>query len=281
MEAPEGVRLDEPVGPTDRGTLWRASRDRPHDRIIRFLDPRLSDQQFRDAAGALRRREHPRMLRLAGVGWAGGYFYLEYAVAAQWQSLEQRLRALPHWYGRLQVLVQICDVLADWRASPIRPLGLNQRNIVMLRTGERWYPWLVPCPPVSCGTPADLFGIDAPILAAVAPEIVRGVALDRRSPDSYALATLAAQAAGCAEDAGSAEDDDGRVTAQARGTLLRADEPRSAVQESLHRAPEVRQLFQAIRRYRHTVADARPADATELRAAVVAATDLLTLVDGL
>ena len=32
MEAPEGVRLDEPVGPTDRGTLWRASRDRPHDR---------------------------------------------------------------------------------------------------------------------------------------------------------------------------------------------------------------------------------------------------------
>jgi len=104
----------------------------------------------------------------------------------------------------------------------------------------------------------DLFGIDAPILAAVAPEIVRGVALDRRAPDSYALATLAAQAAGCAEDAGSAEDDDGRVTAQARGTLLRADEPRSAVQESLHRAPEVRQLFQAIRRYRHPTGPGRP-----------------------
>src|SRR5690349_10729103 len=131
MDAPDGLALTCRLGATERGELWRAGRHQPDDRILRVVDAHLCDQRFRDATATLRRREHPRLLRVADAGWAGGRYYLEYAIAAEWRSLEEHLDALEHWHDRLPVVVGICEILPTWQECPIRPLGLDPRSVIM------------------------------------------------------------------------------------------------------------------------------------------------------
>lgn len=274
MEGPDGITL-EAVGTTDRGSLWRATRRREHDRVVRIVESRFCDERFRLSLQRLR-RHRPRMLDIVGEGWAGSHYYIEYAADSPWHTLEERMRELGHWRDRLMLLGDVCDALAIWSGGPVRPLGMNPRNIIVMRNGGRWYPWLLPCPTVTYQSPQDLFGIDEPVLATLAPEVVRGAEVDGRSQDAYALGTLAALAVGCT---GSrfARSGAARVEAQARGVLLPPAVERSQVERYLWAVPEVRGLFTEISRYRHSTQAARPADAGALRAAVAEAVDRIGL----
>jgi len=277
MEGPKGIQLEATVGTTDRGSLWRATHESKHDRIVRIVEPRFCDGRFRQALTNLRQRQHSRMLEITGEGWSGGHFYIEYVVASPWRTLEERLAELASWRDRMVLLNQVCEVLARWQSSPVHPLGLNLRNIVVMRDAGRWYPWLAPCPAITVSSPCDLFGFDSTVVAALAPEVIRGAQLDERAQDAYALGTLVAQAIGCPESRLAAADDENRIEAQARGALLLSVAEGSRIPSFLHSTPQVQQLFQTIKHYRHTKPDARPHGATELSSAVNAVADPIAL----
>src|SRR2546426_734568 len=108
MDGLPGVQLAAAIGATDRGTLWRASGDRKHDRIVRVIEPRFRDGRFRQALSTLRQRGHDRMLGVAGEGWSDGRYYIEYAVHGAWRSLAEWLSEPVDWWERLAVLGDVC-----------------------------------------------------------------------------------------------------------------------------------------------------------------------------
>jgi hypothetical protein len=277
VEGPDGVILGAEIGTTDRGSLWRASRDSENDRIIRIVDPRFCDERFRRALKHLRERHPPRTLEIVGEGWLGAHYYIEYAVDGRWSTLGELLAERPQWTDRLLLLMKACDALALWKHSPLLPAGLSAHNIVMvIDDGGDPAPWFVPCPAVNLSAPSDLIGIDPMVLAAIAPETVRGVQLDQRAQDRYALGTLAAQAIGCRVSR-LALDDEGLVEAQARGALLVATTARSDIKPFLYGTPQIEHLLSVIRRHRHTSPAARPVNAEDLRSALAAGADLIGL----
>jgi hypothetical protein len=127
VEAPRGIRLAGRLGGSDRGELWRATGEHGGDRIVRFVDQRLIDGQFRQALAVICQRERARMARIVDHAYVGSHYYLEYEVGAGCRTLEERLAALPHWCDRLAMVQQICAVLPEWLECPIRPLGLTPR----------------------------------------------------------------------------------------------------------------------------------------------------------
>ncbi|MEN3362407.1 MAG: hypothetical protein V7637_6389 [Mycobacteriales bacterium] len=271
-----GFELGAAIGPTDRGRLWRASREGEHDRIVRVLDPKQRDEPFQDGLRTLGQRQRPNLARIVGDGFRGNDYYVEYAMDKPWQTLEERLAGCAHWADRLAVLDRVCDVLPHWWTSPVHPLGLNLRTIVLTEHGGTELAWLLPCPPVAVPTPRALFDLDTTALAALAPEQVRGVGSDDRAQDAYALGTLAAQAlADRPAEVASAD----RVAAQARGALLGPTADRAGIAPALRAAPPVRQLFQTIARYRHTTPGARPQGLSELRSALREAADRVALAE--
>jgi hypothetical protein len=278
VEGPAGITLTAEIGPTDRGVLWRAARHGDDARIVRFVDPRFCDERFRLALKNL--REHPcaGALGIVGEGWSGAHYFIEYAVAPDWLTMEEFFAATAHrWYARLPVLVRVCDALTTWQRSRMLPLGVNVRNIGLAGDGA---PTLVPCPPVTLSSARDLFGLDAPVLAATAPETVRGVQLNPYAEDCYALGVLVAQALGFPTTA-AVVDDESRVEAQARGALLLAALDRSTVDTFLRDTPPLRRLLQTVDRYRHSVPDARPPDAGAMRAALEPVADPVALAKAL
>jgi hypothetical protein len=276
-----GIRLAAAIGATDRGTLWRASREREHDRIVRVIAPRFCDGRFRQALSTLRQRGHDRVLGVAGEGWSDGHYYVEYSVHAAWRSLAEWLGTPADWWERLAVLGDVCDAVAHWQRSPLHPLGMTLHSVVVVGHAGEARPWLVPCPPMAVTSPCDLFGVDAAVVATLAPETIRGVPFDDRAQDAYALGTLAAQVLGCRPARLAADDDEHQLEAQARGVLLRSTATGSHIPEYLHTTPEVERLFIAIRHYRHLKPDVRPRDAAELRTAIAAVTEPLWLAGAL
>ncbi|ONI77969.1 hypothetical protein ALI144C_31720 [Actinosynnema sp. ALI-1.44] len=277
MDGLRGVRLAASIGATDRGTLWRASREREHDRIVRVIEPRFCDGRFRQALSTLRQRGHDRMLGVASEGWSDGRYYVEYSVHAAWRSLAEWLGKPADWWERLAVLGDVCEAVAHWQRSPLHPLGMTLHSVVVVgRPGEA-RTWLVPCPSMTVTSPCDLFGVDATVVATLAPETIRGAQFDDRAQDAYALGTLAAQVLGCQPARLAADDDEHQLEAQARGVLLRSTVIGSDIPEFLHATPQVERLFAAIRRYRHLKPDVRPRDAQELRSAIAAVTEPLWL----
>ncbi|GIJ60307.1 hypothetical protein Vau01_078230 [Virgisporangium aurantiacum] len=242
------------------------------------MDPRFCDERFRLALKNL--REHPcaAALEIVGEGWSGAHYYIEYALTPDWQTMEESFAATAHrWYARLPALVRVCDALATWQRSRMLPLGLSVRSIGLAGDGT---PTLVPCPPVTLSSARDLFGLDAPVLAATAPETVRRVQLNPYAEDCYALGVLVAQALGF-PTTGAVIDDESRVEAQARGALLLAALERSTVDTFLRDTPPLRQLMQTVARYRHSVPDARPPDAGAMRAALEPVADPVALARAL
>ncbi|ANZ41015.1 hypothetical protein BBK82_38585 [Lentzea guizhouensis] len=262
MQGPHGVQLQDMLGVTDRGSLWRA-----HDTVLRVVEPRFCDEAFREALTRLRHRRYPRLLEITGEGWTDGHFYVSYAVTPPWQTLEERLAGPLDWPERVALAADVCRAVELWQASPVHPLGLSLRSIVLMRHAGRWLPWLVPCPPIARPTPRDLFGLDATALAPLAPELIRGTATV--ALDGYALGTLVAQVLGPATGT---YDDEGRVEAQARGVLLSATGTRVPV--FLHHTPQFQAVVRTIERYRHPHPQARPDDAGDLLAALEAVVDL-------
>ena len=280
-EGPDGITLDAPLGSTDRGALWRASRRREHDRIVRLIEPVFCDGRFKQALANVRHRHHPRMLAITGEGLSGAHFYIEYAADAPWQTLGERLGALGNWRDRMAVLGLVCDALSHWSTSPVHPLGLNANSIVMVRDAGRWLPWLLPCPAITTSSPCDLFGVDPAAVAALAPEEIRGVQLDHRAQDAYAIGTLVAQAVGCTGPRLAADDDETRIETQARGALLRSTVEHSEIEPFLQQVPQVQELFRRIRHHRHPSPDARPGEVGKLRSAIAAVADPVALATAL
>lgn len=276
MEAPDGVTLDALIGQTDRGTLWRATRDRSGDRAVRVVDPRFCDERFRDALARLRQQRHPCAPEIAGAGWSGAHYYVEYAIDPPWWTLGELLDAATGWRERCVLLGRLCDVLVRSQGDQAAPLGVGSHSIVVTGPGSEAPPRILPCPALTLSTPHDLFGLDAPVLAAIAPEKVRGIPLNPRAQDRYALGTLAALAIGC-HPSRLAVDDDGRVEAQARGALLTVSGTRSAFEPFLRGTAQVRTLLDTIAHYRHPVPEARPTGVGVLHSALAAVTDLIAL----
>jgi hypothetical protein len=158
----------------------------------------------------------------------------------------------------------------------VHPLGLSPHNIVVVAEEEHWLPWLVPCPVVTLSTPCDLFGVDTMAVAALAPEVVRGIQQDNRAVDSYALGTLVAQALGD-NDMPPGMNDEDRVEAQARGVLwppLTAD---TRLPTTLCDTQVGEELFRAVEHCRQATPSARPTDVAELRSALATLTDLVSM----
>jgi len=265
MEGPDGIQLDELIGATERGTLWRATRQRKGDRIVRIVDPRFCDSRFRQSLNHLRERPQPRMLPIVGEGFAGVHFYIEYRADSPWETLEANFKRL-HWRMRLAVMDSICQVLPFWSKSPIHPLGLNERNIIIENNLGRFLPWLLPCPALHYASPCDLFGCDSPVISALAPEVIRGVPFPERTQDIYALGTLAIHALGCKEVRQVVTDED-RVEAQACGALLFCEMKASEIEDFLYDVESLKRLLQVIQRYAHIAPQARPLEVLELQAA--------------
>jgi tetratricopeptide (TPR) repeat protein len=265
MEGPDGIHLNELIGATDRGMLWRATRQRTGDRIVRIVDPRFCDSRFRQSLSRLRDKPQPRMLPIVGEGFVGVHFYIEYHVDSSWETLEARFKRL-HWRLRLALLGSICQVLPLWNNSPSHSLGLNERNIIMVNDLGHDYPWLLPCPALQYASPCDLFDCDSPVISALAPEVIRGVPFLERAQDMYALGILAIHALGCKEAPRFVTDED-RVEAQACGALLFCDIKASEIEKFLYEIESLKRLLQVIQRYAHISPQVRPFDVHELQTA--------------
>lgn len=269
------------VGITDRGALWRASRNEPNDRIVRLVEPRFADGAFRRAVAALGQRQPAAMVEITGHDWtADGRYYIEYRTGADWQTLAERLAELADWQDRVALLERICSLFSRWQRSPVHPLGLSLHNIVVVAEEERWLPWLLPCPAVTLGTPCDLFGVDSVAIAALAPEVVRGLQPGNKAVDCYAIGTLVAQALGDTSVAMVTSDFD-RVEAQARGLLWPALSAGTRIPSTLCGTQAGKDLFRVVEHYRHATPSARPADAEELRSALDAVADPVSIAAGL
>jgi hypothetical protein len=261
------------VGVTDRGALWRASRQRPNDRIVRVVEPRFADGAFRQAVSALGQRQHAGMLEITSHDWTpDGRYYVEYATGTTWRTLAERLADLTGWQDRVALLERVCSLFPRWRRSPVHPIGLSPHNVVVVAEDDHWLPWLVPCPSVTLSSPCDLFGVDTVAIAALAPEVVRGVQLDDRAVDVYALGTLVAQALGDTDLAAILDDAD-RVEAQARGMLLPPMTTSTRIPSTLSEVPAGQDMFRAVEHYRQTAPSARPPDADELRSILARVAD--------
>lgn len=278
MPSPEYTPTGTRLGSTDRGTLWWAERAPGHSRIVRLVDQDFSDERFKNELTVILAQERHRMASVVRHGHVGEHYRLEYTVGGDCQTLEEGLAAAPDWRARLRLVRQVCDVLPRWQECPVRPLGLTQRDIVLVRRGEQWLPWLLPCPAVRAASPRQLLAVDDRILPAVAPEVLRGVFASDAGKDMYALGTLAAQAAGCAPARPRSAD---RVTEQARNALLRPRADACGLPPSVAAGAAGHQLFAVIDRYRHRDPNARPPDAALLDTAVGDVTDVLRLADAL
>jgi hypothetical protein len=276
MEAPDGVTLTAPIGPSDRGELWRAQRRPGEHRVVRFVDPRFCDGRFQAAVRQLRTRHQPGRLEIVGESWVGARYAIEYAVDAPFATLGELYQDRPKWMERLRLLALLCDGIAQWQRDPALPLSVGLHNVVVLDGTAGRELRLVPCPPISLEGPHHLFGMDPSALSTVAPEVVRGVPVHERAQDRYALGTLTAHAVGWSPSRLIRTDAD-RVQAQARGALLVTTDAHLAVESALRDTPRVRHLLATIRLYRHPVADARPAGTGDLRSAIGAVTDLVGL----
>ncbi|HEX8070622.1 MAG TPA: hypothetical protein VF546_11770 [Pyrinomonadaceae bacterium] len=278
MSALTGIRLERLLGATERGTLWSAARARPGDRIVRLVEPRFCDFEFRRALTDLRGRQYARTLRILSDGFLNDSFFIEYEAAAQWETLEAHF-ARRHWRARLQAVCRVCEALPHWRLAPVHPLGLHARHVVMVRDAGVWFPWLLLCPPLAYASPHDLLGLDAVVLSALAPEIVRGVGSAARAEDAYALGDLAARALGMGADAEPLTEDE-RLEAQACGALAPHELAASDVDDFLRGHQTVLNCQQAVSHYTQVAPEARPADAQPLLdacGAALAATDPLEL----
>jgi tetratricopeptide (TPR) repeat protein len=279
-----GIRLDHVLGATERGTLWRGTRQHHGDRIVRLIDSQFCNFRFRNALSSLRASPQPRTLPIASDGFAGNQFYVEYVSDGRWVTLESHFER-KHWRDRLRSLQQICEVFAQWSKGPTRPLGLNVCSIVMVNDAGLWFPWLLPCPPFDYTSPYDLVDIAPPVLLSLAPEIVTDVEGDTRMQDSYALGSLALCALGVSESRPGATQEE-LLEEQACGvraafelktaSVLQS----SAVESFLHSSGAIERLLFVIRHYLQPAPEARPIMPAELLEAckhTLSATDPLAL----
>lgn len=255
---------------TDRGALWSVPREsQPYHQIVRIVE--FCDFDFRRTAENLRQKQYPRIIQVSREGLIGERYFLEYFIDSEWETLELHFKKL-HWRNRLFVIRQICEVLPQWRTCPLSPLGLNAYSIIMVKMAGRWFPWLLPAPPLKYDSPFDLFGCDTSILSTLAPEVIRGIPSDERAQDCYALGRLALHALGSKPTRNLATDE-ARIEAQVCGLPVVSDLKSSEVEEFLHKNTALGEFLKIIHRYTHRELSVRPMDSTNLQTACEQAFD--------
>jgi hypothetical protein len=260
---------------TDRGDLWQARDADGSGCLVRLLDYRLADADFRLALEGLRSDlatcRPPRVLPIAGHGRFGDYYHIQYQAFATVRGLSEYFSG-QDWAERVRFAVEVLEMAPRWRESVPLPVGLHAGRIVAGKIAGRWLPHLAPCPPTRLQSPRWLSDVDSSVLGAIAPERLRHVLVTPTAEDVYAAGVLVLEALGSRATSGLSPG--GRLEAQARSALITADLP--DVQEpfrSLPRVPAVSQRVEALRRVlrRCTAFDpaARPQDLLELRNACV------------
>ena len=273
--ATQPVELAGRIAVTGRGALYRVARDAGA--VVRVIDPRYCDGRFHEGLDRLRRAAHPSTATIVAEGWIGQDFFLQYRLDGRWETLAEHFQH-QHWRARAAVVARLCDVAGEWAGSGIHPIGLNGSNIVMLEMAAGvWFPWLLPCPPLEYASPCEWFDVAPGALAAVAPEIVRGLPVDYRAVEMYALGAILWQALGAAEAQGTPED---LVEFQARNSGFGTAPLAADIESFLRDLDAVRSLVQIARRCTHSSVLARPASLNDVKAAcegAVAATEPIVL----
>jgi hypothetical protein len=253
----------------------RGSLRREDGRLVRVIDPRLCDENFRAELRLLKARNQALTLEIVRDGQVEEGYRIEYAAPPAARTLGEAMAAETRWADRLRLLVPLCDSVDHWHAGPMSSAGLDPAGVLLIDGDGGSVAWLAPCPPVRLADPRDLLGVDETSLALLAPEVVRGLGTPGRPEDIYALGALAAWALGYGSFTAPTPAE--RVEAQARGALIDAGPSQSLMEPGLRQAGRIDRLVATIRRYRDASPDARPAGTRELRRAIVAATDLVAL----
>jgi hypothetical protein len=272
------LQLEELLARTDRGELWRSAAGT----LVRLIEPRYCDTQFRQGLERLRQGAWPSTVRITAAGWQGMKFYLEYRIEGCWLPMATHWERL-HWRLRLPFLRRICELLPEWAHAVGYPVGINPANIIAIEIAGHWFPWLLPCPSVVHASPLDLLDCDEPVLACIPPEVIRGVALDGRAQDAYSVGSLAWRTLG-ARIADPQWDASERMEAQACGWMMNHRVETTSVEPFLHHLNEVKGLAGLASRYSQLDFVARPTAPSEMSLAcdaAFAATDPVLLAQQL
>jgi hypothetical protein len=229
--------------------LWLAEREGSGLCLIRLLDFRLADLEFRravdDLSADIARFRPPRVLPIVHHEWMGDHYYIEYGLNLRTQSVPEYF-AQTHWLQRLRFVKEVTTVYRLWREHLPAPLGLHGGRIVACRAGNQWLAHLAPCPQIKLASPYDLSQANSDVLAAVAPERLRGVAASGTMEDVYATGALVLQALGMRPPAGA--DAPARLEAQARGSFAEWDFEHSDIEKTLWQIPLVKERLLALSR---------------------------------
>ena len=259
------LQLEELLARTGRGELWRSAAGT----VVRLIEPRFCDAGFRLGLERLRKETYPSVVPVIATGWHGMKFYVEYSVPSNWLALPKYWEGL-HWRHRLPFLRQICELVPEWAHASGYPVGINPASVIAVEIAGRWFPWLLACPPVAHASPFDFLECDHPVLACIAPEAIRGVALDGRTQDAYSVGILAWQVLGAGLTdplSGPAE----RVEDQACGWMLNHRVEESGIEPFLQPLNEIVALAGLAARYTQLDFVARPKAPSEMALACDAA----------
>jgi hypothetical protein len=238
------VQLERQLILTDVGALWLAQRGPSSKCLILLADRGIASQEFRAALDRLKgevdRIRPPRVLQIAMHEWLGDHYYVEY-------SLDGDVRTLPeyfadtnvHWMRRLKLVQDIADLYERWKECMAPPLELHAGRVVVCNVAGRWLSHYAPCPKIALESPYDLAGADVSVLAAVAPEKLRGKAEPGLLEDVYAMGVLTLLALGHAPSLVGSEG--AKIEAQARSPLSGCNPEELAIESALKEIEPVRE----------------------------------------
>jgi tetratricopeptide (TPR) repeat protein len=179
--------------------------------------------------------------------------------------------AQSHWLKQLHFVHDITVIYDDWRRQVSPPVGLHGGRVVACYLNGQWMAHLAACPQIPLTSPYDITPASAEVLAAMAPERLRGVAVSGAMEDVYAAGVLVLQAMGIhCYKAGSNKE--AHIEANARAALPSWNLDRSDVEKTLWQISHVKkclaELGLVICRCVTFSPDARATSLQELQAAL-------------
>lgn len=269
------IRLWQQLIGTDRGALWLADRGSDRRCLVRLLDRRFADRSFRrsleDLSAEIARRPPPRMLPIVDHDFYGDHYYVEYRLDWPRTKSVAEYFAQSHWLKRLHFVRDIAMIYDDWRRQVSPPVGLHSGRVVACYLNGQWMAHLAACPQIPLASPYEFTPANSEVLAAIAPERLRGVAVSGVMEDVYAAGVLVLQALGIPCFTASSNKES-QIESNARGALPSWDVDRSEVERTLWQISRVKEclaeLSQVIRRCVAFSPDARAPGLQELLAAL-------------
>jgi hypothetical protein len=267
------ISLERRLIGTDRGDLYLGKRY-GEDALFRLLDRGLVNADFRaqvdDLVAALAKRPAPRVLQIVHHDFSGDHYYIQYRLPGVAQAIPEFFGQI-HWLTRLRFVEGIVSVYGAWQKRIPVPLGPHGGRVVACRVAGHWVAHLAPCPPLALRSPLDLLNADREVLAAAAPETLRGVPAIGVAEDVYSAATLVLQALGICPLIGG-PDKEACIEAQARVSPNQWDLRACDVEGSLWQIPSARELLSELglvaRQCSVFSPAGRPPDMTRIRTAL-------------